>query len=656
MSKIKQPEGNRALLMGNEAIARGAIEAGLQLMAAYPGTPSSEVCEALIEAHGEADYYIEWSTNEKIAFEVAAGAAQVGARSITAMKNAGLNVAMDTYMTLPYGGVKGGMVIVVADDPDAHYSSTEQDTRLLAVYAEIPCYEPMDQQEAKDMTRDAFELSEALELPVFLRSVSRISHASGDVTFGPARQERNSLGFNKHYKLPYRWNVYGAPGPVSKHRWLHGVLPRARDAANMSPYNRLELVEGAQLGILSSGVAASYTLEAMERLDLSRKVSFLKLGMIHPLPDKLVAELLAGITTLIVIEEGDPVLESLVRSFAQERAFQVKILGKSYDSILPPYGEINTDKTAEAIAGAMRIPLERDTREGKRLKLRSLVAPRSSTLCAGCSHLGSYWALREALKEHKGVHIINGDIGCYEQGGYGLFASKINVSDEQSRRHPIRSAYEILDTIYVMGSGIGMAQGQAQAGYRDGKVVAVAGDSTFIHATLPAVVNAVYSQADITFLVLDNRWTAMTGHQVNPNTGVDTLGNESGGFNIPGVVRSLGVKMVRVAEAYRIEESRQAVTEALDFKGPSVVVLKGECMLQVLRRTRRGTAATGTAATRVDEQACTGCTLCVQLGCPAVMFDKGMKKAKIDEINCVDCNLCVQVCPHEAIVVGGAQE
>jgi len=187
-------------------------------------------------------------------------------------------------------------------------------------------------------------------------------------------------------------------------------------------------------------------------------------------------------------------------------------------------------------------------------------------------------------------------------------------------------------------------------------VVAVAGDSTFIHATLPAVVNAVYSQADITFLVLDNRWTAMTGHQVNPNTGVDTLGNESGGFNIPGVVRSLGVKMVRVAEAYRIEESRQAVTEALDFKGPSVVVLKGECMLQVLRRTRRGTAATGTAATRVDEQACTGCTLCVQLGCPAVMFDKGMKKAKIDEINCVDCNLCVQVCPHEAIVVGGAQE
>jgi indolepyruvate ferredoxin oxidoreductase alpha subunit len=655
MSKLNQPAGSRALLMGNEAIARGAIEAGLQLMAAYPGTPSSEVGEALIEAHGEGDYYVEWSTNEKIAFEVAAGAAQVGARSITAMKNAGLNVAMDTYMTLPYGGVKGGMVIVVADDPDAHYSSTEQDTRLLAAYAEIPCYEPMDQQEAKDMTRDAFELSEALELPVFVRSVSRISHASGDVTFAPARGKRNSLGFNKHYKLPYRWNVYGAPGPVSKHRWLHGVLPKAREAANSSPYNRLELVKGAEVGVLSCGVAASYTLEALERLGLGGKVSFLKLGMIHPLPDRLVSQLLADITTLIVIEEGDPVLENMVRAFAQEKAYRLKIRGKSYDSILPPYGEINADKTSEAIAGVMQLSVGQDKREGRREELRSLVAPRSSTLCAGCSHLGSYWALREALKKHKGVHIINGDIGCYEQGGYGLFASKINVSDEQSKRHPIRSAYEILDTIYVMGSGIGMAQGQAQAGYRDGKVVAVAGDSTFIHATLPAVVNAVYSRADITFLVLDNRWTAMTGHQVNPNTGVDTLGNETEGFDIPAVSKALGVKMVRAVEAYQLEESKQAIAEALEFKGPSVVVLHGECMLQVLRRTGRGAAASQVAATRVDEQACTGCTLCVQLGCPAVMFDKEKKKAKIDQINCVDCNLCVQVCPHEAIAVEGAE-
>jgi indolepyruvate ferredoxin oxidoreductase alpha subunit len=649
-SKLNQPMGSTALLMGNEAIARGAIEGGVQLVAAYPGTPSSEVGEALIEAHAEGNYYIEWSTNEKIAFEVAAGAAQVGARALTAMKNAGLNVAMDTFMTLPYGGVKGGMVIVVADDPDAHYSSTEQDTRLLAAYAEIPCYEPMDQQEAKDMTREAFQLSEGLELPVFVRSVSRISHASGDVTFGTVRGKRNSLGFNKHYKLPYRWNVYGAPGPVSKHHWLHEVLPKAREEANKSSFNRLELVQGTEVGILSCGVASSYTLEAMERLGIRGKVSFLKLGMIHPLPDQLVSRLLADIKTLIVIEEGDPVLENMVRSYAQEEGYNLKIRGKSYDSILPPYGEINADRTAEAIAKATQHSIEPDKRQVKREKLRSMVAPRSSTLCAGCSHLGSYWALREALKKHKGVHIINGDIGCYEQGGYGLFASKINVSEDASKRHPIRSAYEILDTIYVMGSGIGMAQGQAQAGYQDGKVVAVAGDSTFIHATLPAVVNAVYSRADIVFLVLDNRWTAMTGHQVNPNTGVDTLGNDTEQFNIPEVAKSLGVKMVRVAEAYRIEDATQAIAEALDYQGPSVVVLNGECMLQVVRRTKR----TG-GATRVDEQTCTGCKSCVQLGCPAVMFDVEKKKAKIDEIGCVDCNLCVQVCQYGAIAVDGGR-
>jgi len=647
-SKINQRAGSRALLMGNEAIARGAVEAGLQLMAAYPGTPSSEVCEALIEAHEESDYYIEWSTNEKIAFEVAAGAALVGARSMTAMKNAGLNVAMDTFMTLPYGGVKGGMVIVVADDPDAHYSSTEQDTRLLAMYAEIPCFEPMDPQEAKDMTKDAFEMSEALELPVFLRSVSRISHASGDVTFGPKTEKRNRIAFNKHYKLPFRWNVYGAPGAVSKHEWLHGVLPKAREAANASTYNKLELAQGAKVGIIASGIASSYAKEAMIRLGLSEKVSFLKLGMIHPLPDRLVGELMSEIDTLIIIEEGEPVVESMVRGFAQANAFGVKIYGKSYDAVFPPIGEINSDIATEGIAKAMEIELQVDNREAARARIRAIVAPRSSTLCAGCSHLGTYWALKKALKKNVGVHIVNGDIGCYEQGGYGLFGSKINVSDEESKRHPIRSAYEILDTIYVMGSGIGIAQGQAQVGYSDGKVVAVAGDSTFIHATLPAVVNAVYSQADITFLVLDNRWTAMTGHQVNPNTGVDTLGKKRERFNIAVVVKSLGVKSVRVVDAYNLGEAQEAIAEALEFKGPAVVVLEGECMLQVLRRTKRGRAAT-----RVDEQACTGCELCLQLGCPAVMFDKTKKKAKIEEINCVDCNLCVQVCPHEAIAIEG---
>ena len=235
-SPILAEAGSRVLLMGNEAIARGAVEAGVQLVASYPGTPSSEVTETLIATAPDCGYYVEWSMNEKVAFEVAAGAALVGARSLTAMKNAGLNVAMDTYLTLPYGGVKGGFVVVVADDPDAHYSSTEQDTRALAMYAEIPCLEPMDQQEAKDMTKEAFELSERLELPVFLRSVTRISHASGDVSLGPVTADRNAIAFNKHYKLPYRWDVYGAPGTVHSTggctRSCRRCGPRPRRAAS----------------------------------------------------------------------------------------------------------------------------------------------------------------------------------------------------------------------------------------------------------------------------------------------------------------------------------------------------------------------------------------------------------------------------------------
>ena len=645
---ILKDSGSRVLLMGNEAIARGAIEAGIQLMAAYPGTPSSEVCEALIEAAPSMDYYIEWSTNEKIAFELAAGSSIVGARSMVAMKNAGLNVAMDTFMTIPYGGVKGGLVIVVADDPDAHYSSTEQDTRFAAMYAEIPCFEPMDQQEAKDMTKEAFELSERLELPVFLRSVSRISHASGDVMLGPIKQERNRIAFNKHYLLPYRWNVYGAPGPVSKHAWLHQVLSKAQEISNTSKYNNLTKVKGAKVGVLASGLAVSYTKEALKRLDLESKVNFMKLGLVYPIPAPSVKELLNDCDVLIVIEEGDPVVELQVSSLAQEIAAKITIHGKKSNPILEPFGEINTDLVTGAIAGVMKIDMEADERQTLRATLDKTIAPRSSTLCAGCSHLGSYWALKMALKEHKGVHIINGDIGCYEQGGYGLFASKIDVNDEDGKRYPVKSVYEILDTIYVMGSGIGLAQGQAQVGYKEGKVVAVAGDSTFIQATLPSVANAAYSKADITFLVFDNRWTSMTGHQTNPCTGLDTLGNECSVFNIAGVAKSLGVEYVETANAYDLEEAEKAIAGALGFKGTSIVVLKGECQLQVQRRTKKGETQTW-----IDRELCTGCKSCVQLGCPAITFDTREKKAGIDEITCVDCTLCVQVCGYDAIKMGG---
>jgi len=659
--------GRKMLLMGNEAIARGALEAGLDLMAAYPGTPSSEIGEVLAAVAKDAGIHAEWSINEKIAFEVAVGASLVGARALVAMKNAGLNVAMDTFMTVPYGGVKGGLAVVVADDPNAHYSSNEQDTRLAAIYAEIPCLEPGDQQEAKDMTAAALEMSEEFELPVFVRSASRLSHASGDVALGklPERQKRE-LGFNKHWKLPYRWNVYGSPGALSKHRWLHERLDMVRESAAGSSFSNLVLTRGAKLGVIASGLAASYVREALARLGVESNL--LTIGMVYPLPEAKVRELLEASERVLVLEEGDQAVETQVRALAQAAGCSVPILGRYHrNAVLEPYGELNPDRARRAVLGALeglrgatggagvdassgapapgaRTSSATAARAEAKKRARAMVVPRSSALCAGCSHLGSYWAVREALRRRKGVHIVNGDIGCYEQGGYGLLSSRIDAGPEASRRWPLKSPYEILDTNYVMGGGIGLAQGQAQAGYRDGKVLAVAGDSTYAHATIPSLLNAVYNRADFTFLILANNWTAMTGHQPNPTTGVDAVGDQAPLLDIIASAKSLGVEHISQASAYDLAAAKEAISGALDHEEPSVVVLTGECQLQVQRR-----SPVRSPRTRVDEEECTGCGICLQLGCPAVTFDPDKKKAGIDTSLCVDCDLCRQVCPTGAI-------
>jgi len=649
-SQVLQDTDSTLLLMGNEAIARGAIEGGVQLVAAYPGTPSSEIGEVLLDVSETCGFYSEWSTNEKIAFELAAGASLVGARSLTAMKNAGLNVAMDTFMTLPYGGCKGGFVIVVADDPDAHYSSTEQDTRLMAEYAEIPCLEPENQQEAKDMTREAFDISESLELPVFLRSVSRISHASGDVKFDEVRTKRNTIAFNKHYKLPSRWNVYGPPGALSKHIWLKGLYPKAREMAENSRFNKLNKIEGAKTVVIATGLGSAYAKDAMEELGLVRKMTFLKLGFIHPLPEKLITQAMEGAERILIVEEGDPVVENQIRMFANRSGNDARIIGKRYGGIFKPYGELNTDIIVNALTQLTGVSGRVDPKVTEREESRQLIIPRSSTLCAGCSHLGSYAAVREALRKHPGIHIVNGDIGCYEQGGYGIFSTKIEANSEDGKKYRSLSPYDVLDTVYVMGSGIGMAMGQVSAGFDQGKVLAVAGDSTFIHATMPSLVNAIYDDADITFLVLNNDWTCMTGHQPNPNTKYCAGENPNTVFDIETVCRAIGVRSIAQVSAYDRTAAVEAVNAALAFKGPSVVILLGECQLQLSRRTKRGMAKT-----HIVEDKCNGCKTCVQLGCPAIKYDPARKRASIDEIGCVDCGLCAQFCPQLAIETEGEE-
>lgn len=648
MQKILKPGGVRDLLMGNEAIARGAVEAGVQLVAAYPGTPSSEITEVLMQASREAGFYVEWSTNEKVSFEVAAGASMLGGRTLVAMKNAGLNVAMDTFMTLPYGGIKGGLVVVVADDPDAHYSSNEQDTRFAAAYAEIPCFEPENQQEAKDMTREAFALSEQLRLPVFVRSVSRISHASGDVLFGDIRQEKNALAFNKHYQMGYRWNVYGPPGAVYKHQWLHGVLPQAKEQAEKSGFNILQKPAGAKIGILATGLGGAYAREAAARLGILGETAFLKLGFIYPLPEKLVAAFAEGLDMILMVEEGDPVVEQMVRSYLKDAAPHVRVIGKAYGNLFVPYGELNTDIVAAALAPVFGKEIKPDPKADIRAEKQALVIPRSSTLCAGCSHLGTYSALKAALAKYPedAVHIVNGDIGCYEQGGYGVFATGDPASGEESKGYVAATPYDMLDTIYVMGAGISMAHGQSKIGYTAGKLVAVCGDSTFFHAILPALMNVVYNNSDITFIIMDNRWTCMTGHQPNPNTGLNAFGEEYPRADIPAIVKAMGVTFVEECDSYDRELAIDTLSRAMEYKGPSVVIMTGECQLQKQRRVKKSLAKT-----YVNLNDCDGCRTCALLGCPGVKYNPDEKKSGIDSVLCVDCGLCAQVCPQNAIKV-----
>jgi len=667
--------GTRALLMGNEAIARGAVEAGVRVAAAYPGTPSSEIVEALAVAAKERGFYVEWSTNEKVAFEVAAGAALVGARSLVAMKNAGLNWVMDSLMTLAYTGVRGGMLVAVADDPAAHYSSTEQDTRTAAIYAELPCLEPQDQQEAKDMAREAFSLSERLELPVVLRSVTRLSHASGDVVLGDiSAAPAPEPGFNRHWRAPYRWNVYGPPGAVKKHEWLHSRQAAMLEYAEGSASNQLDDVPGAAFGVAASGVGAAYAREALSALGLEARARFLKVGCVWPLPRRLVGRFLAGLERVIVIEEGDPVLEQGLALLARELRIAADIRGKIGGKVLPPWGELNIDlargaiisgleglRAAPAAAGASRAAASRAAAgasggdgadavaraEAKR-EAGKLVAPRSSTLCAGCPHLGTYWALRhvvyraadDGVPVTNGVPVINGDIGCYEQAGYGLFSRAVAASDDPSRRIKVKSPYEMLDTLYV--SGIAMAQGQRRAGH-DGPVLAVAGDSTYFHACIPGLVNAVTNGTRVTFVVMDNRWTAMTGHQPSPTTGVTAAGGAAPALDVARVARAVGMDVVLEVDPYDLEATRAGIADALACDGPALVVARRECALQVARRTPRP------AVTTAVSEACTGCRTCLELGCPALTFDAAAKRAGVDGLLCVDCGLCRQVCPRGAI-------
>lgn len=645
MNKVSNPPaGKKMVLLGNEAIARGAIEAGVKVVAAYPGTPSSEIVETLLESSKDLGFYAEWSVNEKVSFEVSIGASLMGVRALTSLKGAGLNVIMDMLMTIPYTGTRGGFVLVVADDPGAHYSSNEQDSRYAAQWANLLCLEPESQQEAKDMTKDAFVISEQLEMPVVVRSATRLSHCSGVVKIGTIEPSDMEPGFNKHYKLPFRWNVYGPPGTEGKHIWQLQQLSHIREFTETTEFNQITKGTSA-VAVISSGMGTAYSREAVRILKQNGNLWFVKIGTPYPLPEEKLLPVLNNCTKILVVEDGDPLMETQLRVIAQQKGIPVQFFGKVGDGVFQLHGELTTDKVVNALAKVLDIQMPKDgERKSIKADLESIVCPRSSTLCAGCPHLGSYWAIKKALKAGKESNpVINGDIGCYEQAGYGVKGQMPDGSDLPSARYSSKLPYDFLDTLHIMGSGISLAQGEARSGVDHGQYWAVAGDSTFFHSCMPGLANAVWNGTKITFIVMDNSWTSMTGHQVCPATGLNPRNQATKIIPIEDVAKSLGVEHIEVVDPYDLPETIEAMKRASAFDGTSVVIARRECVLQVLRR--EGKPAPGTT---VDSEKCTGCKTCLQLGCPAITFSD--KKAGIDALLCVNCGMCVQICPTNAII------
>jgi len=585
----------RILLSGNEAVARGAYEAGVRVAAAYPGTPSTEILEAIAQYP---EIYAEWSPNEKVAFDVAAGSSMAGARSLAAMKHVGVNVAADSLLTLSYTGLRGGLVLVSADDPGMHSSQNEQDNRYYAKFAQIPMLEPSDSQEAKDYTLLALDLSERFDTPVLLRLTTRVSHSKAPVVLG-RRKEHPPAGFIKD---PAKWVM--VPGYArARHPLVLERLKRMLRFTERSPVNQIQWGD-RQVGIITSGISYQYAKEVLP------SASFLKLGISYPLPSQRVAHFASQVKRVLVVEELEPFLEEQVRGLG------IFAEGKE---LFPRLGELTPDLVEEGLRRAGI--LSPKARPRARISDLPPLFSRPPVLCAGCPHMGIMQALRE-LKI-----TVTGDIGCYTLAAL--------------------PPMQAIDTCIAMGSSIGNALGieKALPGESTAKVAAVIGDSTFIHGGIPALLDVAYNKGRVMVILLDNRTTAMTGGQDHPGTGITLKGEQSHKLDLPRLCRALGIKRVREVDPYHLAQTRSVLREELDSPLPSVIITNRPCIL--LERGRKGQAYF------VDAEVCIGCQLCLQLGCPALQWEpdgaRGKGSVRIQALSCNACGLCAQICRREAI-------
>jgi len=588
----------KRLLSGNEAVARGAWEAGVVVASAYPGTPSTEILENFARYP---NVYAEWAPNEKVALDVAVGAAYAGRRSLATMKHVGVNVAADSVFYASMTGLEAGMVIVTADDPEMHSSQNEQDNRRYAKFARIPCLEPSDSQEAKEMVGQALDLSEQFDTPVFLRLTTRICHSSTVVDLG--EQVPHAPTREKFPRDPVKYVM--VPGNArKKHPVIEERIRKLSEFAETFAPNRVEWRDRS-LGIVTCGVAYQYAREVFP------EASVLRLGMSYPLPVQMVRDFAAGVERLIVIEELDPFLEE-----------EIKLMGVACEgkSVFPMVGEFDPRVVREnAIAAGL-------LSEAAHVPVADLdkppVPPRPPVLCPGCPHRATFYLL------HKRKVAVTGDIGCYTLG--------------------LLPPLSAIHTCGCMGAGIGQAHGADKAGI-DERMVAVIGDSTFFHTGMPALANVAYNRSNVVTIILDNRITGMTGHQQNPGTGYTLQMQEVPPLELEPLVRALGIERVKTVPAFDVKALDETMKEFLQAEGPSVLIARGECAL--LPSARRQWMPL-----RVVADKCNGCTLCFRIGCPAILKSEELDektqrpKALIDQALCTGCEVCAQICPRDAIL------
>ncbi|HSA38733.1 MAG TPA: indolepyruvate ferredoxin oxidoreductase subunit alpha [Methanoregula sp.] len=581
----------RKYLLGNEAIAHACLEAGVDFVSGYPGTPSSDVIDT-IRVQPDRSFYVEWSVNEKVALENALAAAWCGVRALCTMKHVGLNVAADPLMTSAYTGVTGGLVIMSADDPFAHSSQNEQDTRCYAHFAHVPCLDPASVQEAHEMIRDAFLLSEEFGLPVIFRPTTRICHSKGDVDLGPAVTSTRKGEFHKD---PRQYVVIPAHTRVL-HKKLNEKQAAIRKRLVEKGFNRYEL--RGKTAVIASGIAASYVQEL-----LPRGVSFMKIGA-YPIDEEWLGGFVRKHEKVLVIEELAPEVEECVRQVAG----CVPVFGKK-NGYAPYEGELSPAAVAAIMEKAGFLPKNPFPQVSP---LQGL-PPRPPILCAGCLHRGMFYAIKKVFKDA----IYPSDIGCYTLG----------------------LQLGTVDTCICMGASITVASGISHSG-EPHDVVCTIGDSTFLHTGIQGLMNAVYNGANMTVVILDNRITAMTGHQPNPNTGITATGVEIPAVSLDAVCRACGVNFVETVDPYDITGTLNVLHEAKKRKGVKVVIARQMCVISARRAgVKRGRYT-------VDTEACTGCGTCVRFGCPAIEFSD--EKARISDL-CSGCSVCAQLCPVGAI-------